>query len=227
MSQHPHTLETQITKTVRLNYLLHLPRDYDRARAFPLILFLHGSGERGNDLAHIKRFGIPRMLEMRDDFPFIVVSPQCPAESDWGVLMDDLTALLDHITKNFAVDLARVYLTGLSMGGRGAYQLAFSAPHRFAALVAISARRPDVLRPTDRVIALKHLPIWIFHGAQDSRVPVNESIEIERALRECGGNVRLTIYPDAGHDAWTRTYENPKLYDWLLEQIKLDTNERG
>lgn len=226
MIQHPHTLETQITKTVRLNYLLHLPRDYDRAQKFPLILFLHGSGERGNDLEQIKRFGIPRMLEARDDFPFIVVSPQCPTESDWVVLMDDLIALLDHTLENFAVDRARVYLTGLSMGGRGAYQLAFITPQSFAAMVVISARRPDVLRAPDRATALKHIPIWIFHGAQDTRVPANESIEIERALRDASGNVRLTIYPDAGHDAWTRTYENPKLYDWLLEHKKLDAEER-
>lgn len=210
-------LETQIIKTIRLNYLLYLPRDYDPANRFPLILFLHGSGERGNDLEKIKRFGIPRIVEHRGDFPFIVVSPQCPADSDWGVLIDDLIALLDHIAINFAVDRTRVYLTGLSMGGRGAYQLAFLAPHRFAAMAVISARRPDVLRSPDRASALKHIPTWIFHGAQDSRTPVSEAQEMDKALRECSGDVRLTIYPDAGHDAWTRTYDNPELYQWLLE----------
>ena len=226
MIQHPHTLETQITKTVRLNYLLHLPRDYDRARKYPTILFLHGRDERGDDVEILKRHGLPKLIVEQPDFPFIVASPQCPADSDWSVEMDGVIALLDHIAMDYAVDLSRVYLTGFSMGVLGAYQLAFITPQSFAAMVVISARRPDVLRAPDRATALKHIPIWIFHGAQDTRVPANESIEIERALRDVSGNVRLTIYPDAGHDAWTRTYENPKLYDWLLEHKKLDAEER-
>jgi predicted peptidase len=217
MSQHPQTFEKQICKTVRLDYLLHLPRDYDPVRRFPLILFLHGSGQRGDDLEQIKRHGITKIAEAHEDFPFIAVSPQCPADSDWIVRMDDLNALLDHISANYAVDPARIYLTGLSMGGRGAYQLAFVAPHRFAAMAIVSARRPDVFRSPDRAATLRHLPIWIFHGAQDVRVPATEAREMEHALRACNGDVRLTIYPDAEHDAWTRAYENPELYVWLLE----------
>lgn len=218
MPQQSQSFEKQILKTVRLNYLLHLPRDDHPARQFPLIFFLHGSGERGDDLEQVKRYGIPKLVEERDDFPFITVSPQCPVDSDWILRIDDLNALLDHTIAHYAVDPARVYLTGLSMGGRGAYQLAFSAPHRFAAMVVLSARRPEVFRSPDRAAPLKHIPIWIFHGAQDTRVPATEAVEMEKALRACGGNVRLTIYPDAGHDAWTRTYENPELYRWLLDQ---------
>lgn len=220
MPQQPFTFQATITKQVTLKYLLWLPNDYtpNAAKQFPLILFLHGSGERGDDLDRVKRFGIPKILEQQDDFPFIVVSPQCPAASDWGVLMDELLALLDYVAANFSVNCERIYLTGLSMGGRGAYQLAFISPQRFAAMVVISARRPDILRSPDRVSALKHLPIWIFHGAQDARTPVTDAQEMDKALHECGGNARLTIYPDAGHDAWTRTYANPKLFEWLLAQ---------
>ena len=220
MVQQPHTFQATITKQVALKYLLWVPKDYcpGTAKHYPFILFLHGSGERGRDLEEIKRFGIPKILERQDDLPFIVVSPQCPANSDWGVLMDALLALLDHAIANYPVDRRRIYLTGLSMGGRGAYQLAFIAPHYFAALAVISARRPDVLRSPGRASTLRHIPIWIFHGAQDARTPVTEAQEMDKALHECDGKVRLTIYPEAEHDAWTRAYANPKLYEWLLAQ---------
>ncbi|MBI5303824.1 MAG: prolyl oligopeptidase family serine peptidase [Chloroflexi bacterium] len=210
------TLETQITKRVRLNYLLHLPPDYDPAKQFPLIFFLHGRDERGDDVEILKRHGIPKLIGEQPDFPFIVVSPQCPADSDWSVEMDGLIALLDHITTNLAVDESRVYLTGLSMGGRGAYQLAALQPHRFAALAPICGPRPDVMRRAERMRALIHLPIWIFHGALDSIVSVDESIKMADELKSLGGDVRLTIYPDAKHDAWTRTYGNPELYEWMM-----------
>jgi len=119
---------------------------------------------------------------------------------------------------DYAVDLSRVYLTGLSMGGRGAYQLAALQPQRFAALVPICGPRPDVLRREERMCALIYLPTWIFHGALDSMVAADESIKIADELKALGGNVRLTIYPDLKHNSWQRTYENPELYEWLLEQ---------
>ncbi len=217
MTQQAKTLETQITKTVRLNYLLHRPPDYDPGKQFPLILFLHGRDERGDDVEILKRHGMPKLLVEKPDFPFMVVSPQCPADSDWSVEMDGVIALLDHIALNYAVDLSRVYLTGLSMGGRGAYQLAAMQPQRFAALVPICGPRPDVLRREERMRGLIHLPIWIFHGALDSIVAVDESTKIADGLKSLGGNVRLTIYPDLKHNSWQRTYENPELFAWMLQ----------
>jgi predicted peptidase len=212
--------ETEITKRVSLNYLLYRPPGYDGIKRFPLIYFLHGKNERGTDPEILKRFGIPKLVETKPDLPFIAVSPQCPADSDWSAQMDALIALLDDVMANEAVDPTRVYLTGLSMGGRGAWQLAVLQPHRFAALVPICGPRPDILRREESVRILVHLPIWIFHGALDSVVPVAESIKLADELKALGGNVRLTIYPDAKHDSWTRTYENPELYAWLLEHSK-------
>jgi predicted peptidase len=159
-------------------------------------------------------------LEVVEGFelPCIVAAPQCPAESDWALHDDALIALLDQLAATYAVDPGRVYLTGLSMGGRGAWRLAAANPGRFAALVPICARRPDWLRGSDAVCRLHDMPIWVFHGALDQVVPVEESDTMVAALRECGAVVRYTIYPDAGHDSWTPAYAEPELYTWMLSQ---------
>lgn len=222
MPQQPHTFQAQITKAVSLNYLLSLPKDFgrDSAQRFPLIFFLHGVGERGDDLEKLKQEGLPKLLENPPDFvnPFVVVSPQCPAESDWSLEMDALIALLDDAIEKYAIDPRRVYLTGLSMGGRGAWQLAALHPNYFAALAPICGARPEILRRAERRNLIKQIPTWVFHGEQDTRVPVSESINLFNDLKECGANIQLTIYPDLRHDSWTRTYDNPKLYEWLLAQ---------
>src|SRR5215470_13337752 len=117
--QEPKHFEAQITKTARLDYLLYLPKGYGNhpSKQWPLILFLHGVGERGNDLGLVKLFGLPHKLERGDDLPFVIVSPQCPAESYWLLLIDDLITLVEDITNHYAVDPRRRYLTGMSMGG--------------------------------------------------------------------------------------------------------------
>jgi len=219
MFQQPLAFEKQITKSVHLKYLLALPRAYtvDETQRFPLIFSLHGVGERGDDLEKLKLHGLPQFLETQDDFPFIVVAPQCPAESDWSIEMDALVALLDEATRVYRVDESRVYLTGLSMGGRGALHLAALEPHRFAALVPICPRRPEILRRAERVAMLAQIPMWFFHGEQDPVVPVEQSIQLVDELRTIGAQVQLTIYPDVKHNSWRRTYENPGLYQWMLE----------
>jgi len=213
--QSAQTFEKRITKTLHLDYLLFLPQEYgqDPAKRWPLILFLHGAGERGNNLNKVKKHGIPKIVETKPDFPFITVSPQCPKESWWPMELESLVALLDDVTTRYAVDPKRIYLTGLSMGGYGTWHLALLLPERFAAIVPICG---GLHGPAQLVEKLKHLPIWVFHGARDRIVPLEESTRLVKVLRNCGGNVRLTIYPNAGHDAWTRTYENPELYEWLL-----------
>ncbi len=214
MSQQALTFEGRLRKAVRLNYLLYLPPAYDAepARRWPLIAFLHGRGERGDDLALIKKHGLPRLVEERPDFPFIVVSPQCPLGTYWPHLVDTLEAWLDAVLKQVRADRRRLYLTGLSMGGYGTWFWAMARPDRFAAIAPIcGGGDPDYAH------VLKDLPIWVFHGAKDTVVRPAESRLMVKALKNAGSaQVRLTIYPDADHDSWTRTYANPELYDWFL-----------
>jgi predicted peptidase len=205
--------EKQITETVGLRYLLYLPEGYGakEEQRWPLLLFLHGAGERGADLNLVKKHGPPKLIAQGREFPFIVVSPQCPSVQWWTEKLDDLVALLDEVQSKYAVDRERVYLTGLSMGGFGTWSLACRHPERFAAIAPICGGGEWYL--TDR---LKKVPVWVFHGAKDPVVPPRESTEMVEALKKAGGDVQLTIYPDAEHDSWTVTYNNPKLYEWFL-----------
>jgi len=209
-----------IEKKVSLKYLLSLPKEYDnRQRAkWPLILFLHGMGERGDDLELVKKHGIPKILEEREDFPYIVISPQCPLHSMWTMELDALHGLVLNAMKTYKVDKSRIYLTGLSMGGYGAWHLAEAYPRLFAAVVPICGGALPMIGFPERIKVLKNVPIWAFHGAKDNVVPVERSQELVDVLKKNDGNVRFTIYPDAGHDSWTETYDNPELYEWLLKQ---------
>jgi predicted peptidase len=205
-------LNRQIVRTVRLNYLTYLPAEYgkDKEKKWPLMLFLHGSGESGSDVEKVKVHGPPKLIAAGKDMPFIVISPQCPnAREGWDP--EALTALLDEVGEKYTVDPDRVYLTGLSMGGYGTWALAAAHPERFAAAAPIcGGGRP---RTAGR---LKSLPLWVFHGAKDATVPLSQSQEMVDALKAAGGDVRFTVYPEAGHDSWTETYDNPELYTWLL-----------
>ena len=203
--------ERQITVTAKLDYLLFLPQGYKNShQRWPLILFLHGSGESGTNLAKVKVHGPPKVVESKPDFPFILVSPQS-AGRGWNT--DSLNALLDDVMRKYRVDKRRVYLTGLSMGGYGAWALAAEHPGKFAALVPICGGG----NPADAK-KLAALPIWVFHGAKDPTVPVQRSREMVEALKAAGGDVKFTEYPEAKHDCWTETYDNPELYTWLLAQ---------
>ena len=215
--QHPRSFRRQITKAVDLDYLLFLPQGYGRdlEKMWPLILFLHGAGERGDRLELVKKHGPPNLVEQQADFPFIVVSPQCPAGLWWPEKLDDLGALLDEVEARYAVDSRRIYLTGLSMGGYGTWSLAQDQPERFAAIVPICGGGSRALARR-----LKDLPVWVFHGAKDKTVPLEESEKMVAAIKRAGGSPRLTIYPDAGHDSWTETYDNPELYEWLLSNVR-------
>jgi poly(3-hydroxybutyrate) depolymerase len=201
------------TVKVAMKYLLYLPKEYDQKPAWPMVLFLHGAGDRGDDLQLVKRGGLPKLIEAGGSFSFLVVSPQCPDHQFWNPF--ELTALLDEIEEKYKVDQDRVYVTGLSMGGFGAWALAASVPNpnRFAALVPICGGGDPFW--TERIASI---PTWVFHGAKDDIVPLERSKQMVDAMQKNGGNVKFTIYPDAGHDAWTETYANPQLYEWLLQQ---------
>jgi predicted peptidase len=178
---------------------------------WPLLLFLHGAGERGTDFRGVTRHGPPKLALQQPDFPFVVVAPQCPPDQRWQVA--PLLQVLGTAMQRFPIDPARVYLTGISMGGAGAWQMAIAAPKRFAALVPICGYGDPA-----SVAALRQLPTWVFHGARDTVVPPDRSVEMVSALKQAGGTVTLTIYPNAGHaGAWKRAYSAPQLFDWLLQ----------
>lgn len=220
MQQQALALDTMITKRVALRYLLWLPSGFAQAgvEPWPLIVFLHGRGERGDDLAQVTQHGLARKLEAGFELPAIAAAPQCPAHSDWTLHDDAILALIDDLCSSYHIDQQRIYLTGLSMGGRGTWRLAAEHAERFAAIVPICGRRPDGVRSAEDAERLCTLPVWVFHGAQDQVVPIEESDAMVAALRAYGADVRYTIYPDAGHDSWTRAYDEPELYTWLLRQ---------
>lgn len=204
--------EKQITKKVGCKYLLYLPEGYgEGGKKWPLMMFLHGAGERGDNLELVKKHGPAKMIEQGKEFEFIVVSPQCPAGDWWPEKIEELTALLDHIEGKYDVDKDRVYLTGLSMGGFGSWSLGCAQPGRFAAVAPICGGYEPYLAER-----MKDVPVWAFHGAKDDVVPVSRSRDMVEALKKAGCDARLTVYPEADHDSWTETYNNAELYEWFL-----------
>lgn len=211
--QEAQSFSRQITRTVGAQYLLYLPKEYgqDPQKRWPLLMFLHGAGESGTDLAKVKIHGPPKLIAQGKEFPFIVVSPQCPSVREWWSA-EVLNGLLDEVSQKYAVDPDRVYLTGLSMGGYGTWNLASTYPDRFAAIAPICGG--GLPRYASR---LRNLGVWVFHGAKDPVVKLDESEEMVNALKAVGAEVRFTVYPEAQHDSWTETYNNPELYEWLLQ----------
>ncbi len=220
-NQTVHHFQFEKKVSARVNYLLFLPKEYDPkgTKRWPLILFLHGAGERGTNTWKVAVHGPPKYVAQHPEFPFIVVSPQCPERQVWS--RDVLLGLLDDVVAQYAVDAHRVYLTGLSMGGFGTWDLGLAHPERFAAIVPICGGGQVIsvlLASHDKAAALKTLGIWAFHGGKDPVVPLEESQRMVDAVKKAGvEDVHLTVYPDAGHNSWTETYNNPKLYDWLLK----------
>lgn len=236
------SFERTIEKKVGYTYLLSLPTGYEASpgRAWPLLVFLHGSGERGTNPWLVAKHGPPKLLHgqpapagespeararreaaarsLADNF--IVVSPQCPPNVWWDD--DAVGALLDEIAARHRVDSRRIYLTGLSLGGFGTWSYAMRNPGRLAAIVPIcGGGEPGLVRRIARTrkAELTRLPVWAFHGAKDTTVPLSDSVEMVEALKKVGAtNVQLTVYPEAKHDSWTETYANPDLYAWLLRQ---------
>lgn len=213
--QKAETFETTIEKKVALDYLLYLPSGYttDTEKKWPLMLFLHGAGERGDDVENVKKHGPPKLIEADKEFPCIVVSPQCPKRQWWNA--QELMLLIKDIEKHYRVDPKRIYVTGLSMGGYGTWALAAEYPDYFAAIMPICGGGDP-----DGVSKIADMPIWVFHGEADQTVTIEKSEEMVNALKAAGSEVIFTRYPDAGHGSWTRTYDNPKVYEWLFEQVK-------
>jgi predicted peptidase len=195
-------------------YLLYLPETYGNPKEkHPLILFLHGASERGEDVSIVKRHGLPKRVENAPDFPFILLSPQCPRFHWWvdGQQQRLLIHLLDDVMASYDVDADRVYVTGISMGGFGTWKLAAAHPERFAAAVPICGGGDP-----DDAPRVAEMPLWAFHGAADYIVPWERSQAMIAAVEQAGGHPRFTLDPKAGHDVWTAAYDRSELYDWLL-----------
>ena len=214
--QKPHTFSATITTDVSCDYLLYLPEAYGTSNEeWPLLLYLHGGGESGSDVNEVASNGPAKMAAEGEHFPFIMLSPLCPKGGWWpspaqaGVLK----ALLDEIVEKYRVDEDRIYVTGLSMGGFGAWSLADAFPDRFAAIAPVCGGGEPIT-----VEWIKHIPVWVFHGAKDTAVPLERAQEMVTALEARGANVKFTVYPDTGHDSWDPAYANPALYEWLLVQ---------
>lgn len=225
------TFATRLSRDAGYRYLLYRPEGSaaDPARRWPVLLFLHGAGERGDDPWLVAKHGPPKLVRAGAVLTpaeqsaaaaarqFIIVSPQCPAGATWDG--ETLLALLDEVLRTSPADPARVYVSGLSMGGYGTWSLALKHPERFAAVAPIcgGGDRIRALLPSQQ-LALKTLGIWAFHGAKDNVVPLSESQNMVDAVKRAGvTDVNLTIYPDDGHDSWTHAYNEPGFYDWLLK----------
>jgi predicted peptidase len=214
--QHAQSFERRVTVDAHGRLLLYLPAGFDArsGKRYPLLIYLHGTGESGEDLEKVKAHGPPQFLDSRPDFPFIVASPQSPRNIlGFGFDAVTLNAMLDELLAQLPIDSDRVYLTGNSMGGIWTYGWASLHPERFAAIAPVCGRW-DVVD----ACRLKAVPVWAFHGAKDDVIPLADDQSMIDAIKSCGGDARLTVYPEAGHDAWTQTYADQNLYGWLLEQ---------
>lgn len=218
--QTPQHFRKTITRTAELDYLLFLPEGYKKsdAKKWPLMLFLHGAGERGTNVEKVAVHGPPKIVKTKKDFPFVLVSPQCPADRVWRD--DELLALLDNVIARHKIDTNRVYLTGLSMGGYESWSLGTKYPERFAAMAPICGGGEQIavlLSSRQKKAALNSLGVWAFHGAKDPVVPLEESQRMTNALMRAGcKDVKLTVYPEDGHDSWTHAYEEPEIWNWFL-----------
>jgi predicted peptidase len=206
-------IKTKSIAKHELSYALHRPENTREKK--PLIIFLHGSGERGTDIEKVKVHGPFKFLKS-NELESYVLAPQCPENEYWD--SEVLYQLILKIQKENNIDSNRIYLTGLSIGGWGAWNLAFAHPEMFAALVPIAGFVDRV--PMIENCKIAAIPIRIFHGLVDDVVDVNYSITIYKKLKTCNSNIELTIFDDAGHDSWTRVYENKEIYEWMFQQIK-------
>jgi predicted peptidase len=178
-----------------------------------MIVFLHGSFAQGRDLSTFRPWQPPQAAGMGEDFPFVVVTPQCPGEYDaWP--SDLLVDLIDDVVRKYDVDARRVYITGVSLGGRGSWSFACDYPERVAAVVPVCGTYSH----PERIHRIKDVPVWAFHGDQDTMVSFAATKKMVDGLKAAGGNVRFTVYEGAGHGISGRVYRTKELYEWLLQQ---------
>jgi predicted peptidase len=197
-----------------LRYVVRYPENFDRNREYPTLIFLHGAGTIGNDIEKLKNNPFWTHAECVQ-FPGVIFAPQCDEGLVWYDLFEKLRAFVKMIISCGFVDPSRLYLTGNSMGGYGAWQLAMSLNDAFAAVIPVCGG--GMYWNAGR---LKNTPVWAFHGAKDRVVFCEESQKMVNAVNAKGGNAKLTVYPENGHDSWTDTYGNREVWEWMLSQRK-------
>ena len=213
LGQRAHQLQREVPHKVGIQYLLFLPKGYDESEnLWPLILYLHGGSVRGEDISQMKKLGFAAKVEADPNFPFIVVSPQCHKGEIWTDV-DALGAVLDEVARTHRVDPDRVYVTGHSMGGRGALYVAYKMPDRFAAVISLGVYSPI----TAWAGKLATVPLWLFHGSKDQFTPLKEVEELVHAIEAAAGHPQLTVLPDRDHYILD-VYDRPDLYKWLAQQ---------
>jgi predicted peptidase len=199
----------------QLAYALWTPVGEAPRDGWPLVLFLHGAGERGDDLARVDVHGPPKLAAtMPQLWGSVIVAPQCPAGVWWTT--EPLVALLDDVRRDLPIDVRRTYVTGLSMGGFGTFELVATHPELFAAAVPICGGMQAEREAA--IVAAKGIPMRVFHGAADTLVPPDMSERVVAHLASVGADVELTVYPGVGHDSWSATYADPALWAWLFAQ---------
>ncbi len=211
-------MNTEYKKLSEIEYLIDYPRDYKDGERRPVIILMNGAGTRGCDIDKI----IPNSLYFKstaefDDFPFITVVPRCPADRTWFDYFETIKAIVNEVVEADFTDKKRIYLMGVSMGGYAAWQLGMSMPRVFAAIVPICGG--GMYWNASR---LKNTPVWAFHGKLDTTVFPEESEKMVNAVIKKGGEARLTIYPENAHDAWSPTFANKEVFDWLLSKTNND-----
>jgi predicted peptidase len=202
-------------KGEKLAFLQYLPEGYADTKApQPLVIFLHGAGERGTNLDQLKKHGPPKIAMNGHGLPFILAAPQCPPDRWWNP--DEVIALTKHLAKTLRVDPKRIHLTGISMGGYGTWACLAKEPKLYASGVPICGGGDPTAAD-----AIKDIPIWAFHGEKDQAVPVTKTREMEEAILKAGGKkFRSTYYPEEGHESWNPAYADPALLAWMMLQTR-------
>lgn len=203
-------MNIKIEQSDNLQYIIRFPDGYKNGDKFPVIIYLHGAGSRGNDINILKNTPYFNIINNHLEFPFITVAPQC-SQNTWFDMFEQLKGFVFKIYDENFTDKNKIYLMGASMGGYGTWQLAMSLPEIFAAIVPICGG--GMYWNASRLV---NVPIWAFHGAKDTIVLKEESIKLVDAVNKCGGKAKLTIYPENGHDAWSDTYNSQEVFRWLL-----------
>lgn len=196
-----------------LPYIQYTPASKAPAEGYPLVIFLHGAGERGEDLDLVSLHGWPRYAREGEEYPFLLVAPQLPEGKHWCGQVNTLNGFLDALLETLPVNPKQVYVTGLSDGGTGTWLWAENDASRFAAVIPVCGA--GIRWATYELIGL---PLWAFHGEEDMSIRCEESVRLVERLRLMGCEPRITTYPGVGHDCWTHAYTDPALIEWMLAQ---------
>ena len=203
-----------------IGYYVYTPKDYSRDKKYPMIVFLHGAGERGNgkdELDKISKNALAKYAKEGREYPAILLCPQCPSRIVWNNIVFELKALIDKVAKDYNADMSRISITGISMGGFGTWEMGLTFSNFFSAIAPVCGGGLSW-----RCENLKNTPVWAFHGDADGTVPPKNSLEMVDSVNAKGGKAKLTIFHGVGHDSWDSAYLDTTVVDWLLSQKRDD-----